>query len=401
MRNQLHTPRKKGRSGLFWIFLLLIIVAGVGIFMRVRHSHALKEETKESAVTQVSVIAPKQGPVTEELVLPSNVVAWHEAAIYARTNGYVKTWYTPMGTAVKEGQLLAEIETPEVDAQLRQAEADLLTAQANSNLAQLTAKRWIALRKTDSVSKQDADEKIGDAQAKVAALASARANRDHLKELEGFKQVRAPFDGVISARTTDIGSLVDSGSQTAQPLFHIVQADKLRVYTRVPQSDAMRINPKIESTVLFADHPGQPFTAKFVKTAEALDQASRTMLVEYMLTNKDAALLAGGYAESHFKLPGIETAIRLPVNTLIFRAEGLQIAVVGPDNKVAMRKITMGRDFGNEVEVTAGIAADDHVIVNPPDSLFDGQEVHVAEPKKETPKEGESKDAPKVEDKKS
>ena len=420
MRNQLHTPRKKGRSGLFWIFLLLIVVAGVGIAIRVRHSHALKEETKESAVTQVSVITPKQGPVTEELVLPSNISPWHDAAIYARTSGYLKTWNTVFGTHVKKGQLLAEIETPEIDAQLRQAEADLLTAQANSNLAQLTAKRWVALRKTDSVSKQDADEKLGDAQAKAAALASAQANRDHLKELEGFKHVIAPFDGIISSRTTDIGQLVDQGSQTAAPLFHIVQSDTLRVYTRVPQNDAARITPGTVAEVYFTDHPGKPYTATFLKSAMTVDPVSRTMLVEYTLDNKSGELLAGGYGESHFKLPGIATSIRLPVNTLIFRAEGLQVAVLGQDNKASLRKITMGRDFGNEVEVTAGIATDDRVIINPPDSLFEGQEVRVAEPKcgkkdgdadkKDDAKDGDkkdcdkkdgdSKDAPKPDDKK-
>ena len=430
MRNQpySHSP-KKGRSGLFWIFLLLIVVAGVGIAIRLHNSHKLKEQTKESAITQVSVIPPKQGPVTEELILPSNVVPWHEASIYARTNGFVKTWNTVFGTHVKQGQLLAEIETPEVDAQLRQAEADVLTAQANYNLAQLTAKRWVALRKTDSVSKQDADEKLGDAQAKAAALASAQANRDHLKELEGFKHVVAPFDGVISSRTTDIGSLVDSGSQTAQPLFHIVQADRLRVYTRVPQNDAGRINPKVESEVVFTDHPGQTFPAKFLKAAQAIDETSRTMLVEYVIDNNDNKLLSGGYGESHFKLPGVATAIRLPVNTLIFRAEGLQVAVLGPDDKAQMRKITMGRDFGNEVEVTAGISMDDRVIVNPPDSLFEGQQLRLAEPKKDCGKDTDKKsdeskdgdkkdcdtkdapkptdgkdapkDAPKVEDKKS
>ena len=390
-----YNPRKK-RGRFWWFILIAVIIAGGGIFLRLHNAWALRKETQEDAITQVVVINPKPGASEEDLVVPGNITAWHEATIYARTNGYMKRWYTPMGTAVKEGDVLADIETPEIDAKLRQAEADVKTAEANNTLAQLTTKRWKALRKTDSVSKQEADEKLGDAMAKEAALASAIANRDHLRELSSFKQVRAPFDGVISSRTTDIGMLVNAGSDTQQPLFRIVQADRLRVYVRVPQSDAARITPEAKAEVHFADHPGEAFPASFVKTAEALDPTNRTLLVEFMIDNKDGKLFAGGFGEVHIKLPAVATSLRLPVNTLLFRAEGLQVAVVDAQNHAQLRKVTMGRDFGTTVEIAAGVTAQDKVIVNPPDSLANDQPVRVITPKEsgdKKPDDAAKKDA--------
>lgn len=378
------------------LFAVIAVIGGAGIFLRMHAASALERETAENALVPVSVITPTKLAAEEEIVLPGNVQAWHEATIYARTNGYVKRWLTPMGTKVKEGDLLAEIETPEIDAQLRQAEADLKTAEANNTLAQLTAERWKALLKTDSVSKQEAAEKQGDAAAKAALLAAARASRDHLRELASFKSVTAPFDGTIVSRTTDIGMLVNAGSTTQQPLFRIVQADKLRIYVRVPQLYAARISPQVKAELHFIDRPGRVFQGDFVKTAEALDPSSRTLLTEFSVENKDNTLLAGGYAEVHMKLPTAETTLRLPVNALIFRAGGLQVATVDAQNRVRLRSVTMGRDMGNEVEISAGIDAQERVVVNPPDSLTEGQEVRVvqAEKKKEPATEGMKKEKP-------
>ena len=389
-----HDPHKKRK--LLIIFAVVFVIGSVGIGFRLHSAWTLKGETKDNALVAVSVISPKEGPSEEELVLPGNVQAWHEATIYARTNGYVKAWYTPMGSTVKEGQLLAEIETPEVDAQLRQTEADLKTAEANAKLADSTAVRWKALLKSASVSKQEADEKIGDAMAKDAALASAKANRDHLQELSSFKEVVAPFDGIITSRTLDIGMLVSEGSTTQQPLFRIVQADNLRVYVRVPQNYAARITPDVVAELHVVDHPGEVYKASFLKTAEALDAASRTLLTEFKFENPDNALMAGGYAEVHLKLPSVSKNMRLPVNALIFRSEGLQVGVVDESNHVALKTVTMGRDFGNEVELSSGILPEDKVVINPPDSLSDKQEVRVVAPKVDDKKEGEpAKDAKK------
>ncbi|MEI8055432.1 MAG: efflux RND transporter periplasmic adaptor subunit [bacterium] len=355
------------------IALLAILVVG---FLRVNSALTLRHEAKSNTAVLVSVMAPKKSDSEEDLVLPGNVEAWHQAVIYARTNGYVKNWFTPIGTHVHQGDVLAEIETPEVDAQLRQAEADLKTAEANYELAKITAKRWKNLRKTDSVSKQEADEKIADAKAKEATLASAKANRDHLYELSMFKTVRAPFDGVIYARSLDVGMLVNAGNNPGQPLFRIVQADVLRVYVKVPQNDSARIVADIRAEVHFVEHPGEIYKAELYHVAKNLDQTTRTMLTEFRLNNKDGKLFAGGYAEVHIKLPSA-LRLRLPVNTLIFRAAGLQIATVVA-GKVVLKNILMGRDFGDEVEVNYGLSPDDAVIVNPPDALKNEQQVQVS-----------------------
>ena len=395
------TPKPYDRRRLFIVFGIVVLVALGGIGLRLHAAWALRSQTKEDAVPLVAVVKAMSGPATEDIVLPGNVQAWHEAPIYARTNGYLKDWKTDIGTQVKQGTLLAEIETPEIDSQLRQAEADLKTAEANNQLAQSTATRWKALLKTDSVSKQEADEKVSDAQAKAAAFASAKANRDHLRDLESFKRVTAPFDGTITARNTDNGALINAGSGNAAglELFHIADISRLRIYVQVPQNYSGAIGPDITAELHFSEHPGKTYTAKLLKTSDAIDPASRTLLAEFETDNSNGELLAGGYTEVHLKLPAASSNIRLPVNTLIFRASGLQVATVDADNHAVLKTITMGRDFGNTVEIVAGIAPDEPVIVNPSDSLSDGQSVRIAaaedkgktEPKKDS-------DVPKKDD---
>jgi RND family efflux transporter MFP subunit len=375
-----HPPRRRGR--LIFIAVVIVVVAAGFIAMRMHEAYALRHAAKDNAVPLVAVIDAARGPQSQELVLPGNVEAWHEAPIYARTSGYLQDWKTDIGTRVKAGELLADIATPEVDSQLRQAEADLKTAEANAKLADSTAKRWKVLLKTDSVSKQEADEKISAASAQDAALASARANRDRLTDLESFKRVTAPFAGTITARNTDTGALINtgSGSGVGPELFHIADTARLRIYIQVPENSAGAIHPGMTAELHFTEHPGKTYIATLFKTADAIDPANRTLLTQFKIDNSKGELLAGGYTEAHLKLPTAENTLRLPVNTLIFRAEGLQVATLGADNKVTLKPITMGRDFGNTVEVTAGLDAGEKVIVNPPDSLATGDEVRINAP---------------------
>ena len=371
------------RNKLFLFFILVAAIAAIGIGLRVHNAWGLLSETEKSAITKVAFVQATKNPNAEELVLPADVKAWHEAIIYSRINGYVKRWLTPFGSVVHEGELLAEIDAPELDAQLRQADADVKTAEANNKLAQITAERWKNLVKTDSVSKQEADEKFGDAAAKSATLASMIANRDHLRELVGFKKIIAPFDGRITSRTLDIGMLLNTGVTTQQELFHIVQQDHLRVYIRVPQNYSAKVNAETTAELHFNDHPNETYKAKLYRSAESLDSSTRTLLIEFELDNKQGKLFAGSYADAHIKFPAADNSLTLPVNTLIFRAEGLQVEVIDENNKARLKKATMGRDFGNSVEIIGGITASDKVIINPPDSLQDGQEVSIIETKKE------------------
>ncbi len=367
----------KKKRILFAILMLLIAFTLIG--MRIHAARALNDRTQDQAITTVNVIKAPGGPASEEIVLPGNVRPWHEAPIYARTNGYLKQWYTGMGTHVKTGQLMAEIDTPEIDAQLHQAIADLATAKANNDLAQITATRWEALLKTDSVSKQETDEKIGDAKAKAAALASAQANVDRLKDLESFKRVVAPFDGVVTARLTDIGALINSGSTTGQVLFQLSQHNKLRVYVSVPENYAYAITPDMEADITFTEHSDHSYKATLYHTAEGIDNTTRTELIEFLVENNKYEILPGGFADVHMKLAAHDTNIRLPVNALLFRKEGLQVATIDANNKVLLKSVKMGRDFGNSVEILSGIEPQEIVIVNPPDSLSNGQAVRVAE----------------------
>jgi RND family efflux transporter MFP subunit len=381
MASELGKPARR-----WWIAVLaFVIVAAIvisGILPRINARAALDKETAEMAIPTVSVITPKRGAPTQEVVLPANVQAYIDSPIYARTNGYLKRWYTDIGARVKAGQLIAEIETPEVDQQLRQSKADLATAEANLNLSQITATRYQDLLKTDSVSKQDTDNATGDLAAKQATVQSSQANVKRLEELQSFEKIYAPFDGVITARNTDIGALIDSGSSggTRTELFHIAQPDKLRVYVSVPQVYSQAMKPGLSADLVLSEFPGRVFPGTLVRTAQAIDQSTRTLLVEIRVNNPTGTLFSGAYAEVHLKLPTATSAFILPVNTLLFRSEGLRVAAVTDGQHAELKPITLGHDFGSEVEVVAGLTGDESIIANPPDSLVSGEEVRIARP---------------------
>jgi RND family efflux transporter MFP subunit len=363
------------------ISAIAVIVAGGLIAARgiADRGHAMTElarETREQAVSTVIVTTPSRGAASEEVALPGNIQPYTEAAIYARTTGYLKTRFADIGSHVKAGQVLAEIDTPETDQQLLQAGADLASAQANAALAKTTAARYEELIKTDSVSRQDLDNAVGNYGAKKAAVLSAEANLKRLEELQRFKTIHAPFAGVITARSTDIGALIGSGT-AARELFHIAAIDRLRVSVDVPQVYSRAARPGVQATISIQDLPGRTFTGTLARTAQSIDAGSRTLLVEIDLNNPGGQILPGSFAQVHLKLPTDATTFRLPVNTLIFRSEGLRVAAV-KNGTVSLIPITIGRDFGSAVEVIAGLNGSESIVVNPSDSLADGQTVVVA-----------------------
>lgn len=369
-----------------WIVLLiLLLAAGVilgfvihsGIVSRVHADRVLSTETMDRAVQSVSVVHPRSEPLGEEVVLPGAVQAFVAAPIYARTNGYLKKWYFDIGAHVRAGQLLAEIETPEIDRQLDQARADLATAQANLTLARTTAERYQSLAAGESVSKQDVEDRVGDLNAKKAMLDSARFNVRRLEEMQHFQKIYAPFDGVLTARNTDIGQLIDAGANSpGKELFDISATNELRVFINVPQAQARAAKPGSLADLTLTELPGKSFYGKVTRTAEAIDPSSRTLLTEVDVNNSKGELLPGAYVLVHLKLGGSRPGVVLPVNTLIFRSDGLRLAIVR-NGKAELVPVTMGRDFGNEVEVVAGVGAQDSVIENPSDSLTSGAAVRV------------------------
>jgi RND family efflux transporter MFP subunit len=366
------------------IVLIAAIAAGLtfvihaGIRSRERAQRDLSSATLEAAVGTVSAVHPRLEAAAQEIILPGNVQAFVSTPIYARTNGYLKRWYFDIGSRVKTGQLLAEIETPEIDRELEQARADLATAQANLGLAQSTAVRYQNLLKSDSVSRQDTDEKVSDLHAKKAVVDSATANVHRLEETVRFQKVYAPFDGIITARNTDIGALINAGANApGKELFDLAAVHALRVYVNVPQtySGIARVGTPAYLTV--AEMTGRRFAGRIVRRSDSIDPASRTLLTEVDVDNTAGQLLPGAYVSVHLKMAGTGKAVTLPVNTLLFRSEGLQVAVVR-DGKAQLVNIKMGRDFGTSVEVTSGVTVQDLVIENPSDSIISGAPVRVA-----------------------
>jgi RND family efflux transporter MFP subunit len=374
-------PRRTRRGPLVGGSLLVLIALGFafwGISARTKALAQVTRETRESAVPTVAVVAPQSGAPEQEIVLPGTIQAFADAPIYARTNGYVRKWYADIGTRVKAGQLLAELDAPELQQQLQQARADLGTAEANARLAQTTAERYRDLIKTDSVSRQDVDNANGALEARQAAVESARANVKRLEQLTAFTRIEAPFGGVVTARNIDVGALVDAGNN-ARELFHVADMRTLRVFVNVPEIYSRVAKPGLGADLTLREFGGRRFSGRLVRTANAIDVASRTLLSEIDVDNARGELLAGSYCEVHLKLgDGGAPVMKLPVNALIFRADGLQVATVKGGNRVALQSVTVGRDFGDAVEVLSGISASDRVIVNPPDSIAANQIVRVA-----------------------
>jgi RND family efflux transporter MFP subunit len=366
------------------LVVALVIVAAIviaGVVPRLRAKAEVRIETDNLAVPAVNVIHPKRGSPQQEIVLPGNIQAFIDAPIYARTNGYLQSWYFDIGARVRKGQLLAIIDTPEVDQQLQQARADLNTAQANLRLSQITNDRYEGLKNTDSVAQQDVDNARGDFAAKKATVDSAAYNVKRLEDLQSFTKVYAPFDGVITARNTDIGQLIDSGSSSpAKELFHVAATRTLRVFINVPQQYSVAAKPGLSADLTLAQFPGRKFQGKLVRTANAIDLASRTLLVEVDVDNTTGELLPGAFTEVHLKIPADIPTFILPVNTLIFRAQGLQVAAVENNNTAKLLSIVLGRDFGAEVEVVSGLTGQESIIASPPDSIIDGEQVKIAQP---------------------
>jgi len=353
----------------------LLIVRGIQA--RERAESALRTEARADSALSVSVVHPTLGAPTSELILPANAEAFTETPVYARTNGYLKRWYFDIGARVAAGQLLAEIETPEVDQQLSQARAELNTARANLELARSTAERWQFLQKTDSVSRQETDEKLGDLRAKQAIVDAAAANVKRLEETQSFQKVYAPFSGVITARNVDIGALINAGSSgVGKELFHLASIARLRVYVAVPQANAASAVPGASADVTLPEHPERVYRGRVARTANAIEPASRTLRVEADVDNPDGTLLPGSYVQVHLKLPGQANAVTVPVSATLFRAEGLNVAAVR-NGHATLLPIVVGRDYGNELEVVSGLRPEEELIVNPPDALVNGQAVQV------------------------
>src|SRR5215813_4592426 len=376
--------RPRGKSRIFALFLfiavVLAIVGGFTLLQRRTQYHALAKETETLAIPTVSVIHAVSANGQEDLVLPGTMQAYVESPIYARTSGYVKKWYHDIGTRVKQGELLADIDTPEVDQQLDQAKADLATAQANANLSKITADRLQELIKTDGVSKQEVDNAVGDLAAKNATVKSAEANVGRLEELERFKHVVAPFGGVVTRRQTDIGQLVNAGNGGAsQELFSLAQTDPLRVYVNVPEAYAPAIHPGLPAYLELTQYAGRKFEGKVVRTAEAIDLSTRTLLTEVDVPNHAGELLPGGYAQVHLAVQISGEHVQVPVNALLFRAEGLRAIVVDSNHKLHLQPLTIGRDYGTSLEVLQGLSSSDWIVLNPADSLEEGQQVNVKE----------------------
>ena len=393
-------PVAKRRFSRRWWVLLAVLIIGAGTFHfgirpRLDARADLKKETATHNVTSVSVTKPKTTSGSQELILPGNLQAFSDTPIYARTTGYLKRWYADIGKKVKAGELLAEIDAPELDDQLQQAKADHATAQANFNFAQSTAVRWEALLKTDSVSKQEADEKRNDMAARKAVLEASRYNVLRLEKLQSFKKIYAPFEGVITARNVDVGTLIDAGSAPAKEMFHIASTKRLRVFVNVPQSSAREVNPGMTAELTLAEFPGQRFKGIFARSSQSIDAATRTLLSEVDVENEKGELLPGSYAQVHLKLSTEHAALIVPVNTLLFRPEGVMVAILQADHAV-LTPIKLGKDYGSEVEVVSGLAATDSIILNPSDSLVSGAQVKVAQeaPKAEAPKTEPPKPAP-------
>jgi RND family efflux transporter MFP subunit len=362
-------------GGAALILAAVIVVAGVT--ERVLAGRGLTQEVGKTATPTVSLAKLTLSSAPESLTLPGTIQPYNRAVIYAQVTGYLKGWNQDIGAQVKAGQLLATISTPDLDQQVEQAKAQVATAEANDHLAALTAQRWQALLPSQSVAQQDADTKTADAAAKRAMLNAARANLRGLQAMESFKRVVAPFDGVVTARKTDIGALINSGSQ-GQGLFEVADLHKVRIYVQAPQSLSADIRPGLTATFDMPQYPGQHFNAVVVASSNAVEATSRSTLVQLQADNPDGKLFAGAYAQVHFQVPARPNTLRVPASALVPSNRGTQVAILGADNKVTMRSVQLGRDLGDSVEIVAGLSPSDRVIDSPPETLQNGETVKLA-----------------------
>jgi RND family efflux transporter MFP subunit len=373
--------RKLGRAPVMGVALAALVLGAcivLGVRSRVHAEETLSNVSQENSFLSVAVTTPSQGAGPLEITLPANTQAYIDTPIYARTNGYLRKWYADIGTRVHRGQILAEIETPELDQQVQQAQSDLATAQANQEIAQITAERWKKLLAKNAVSQQEADQFTSDFSARQSALSSAQANVRRLQQLQGFEKICAPFDGVITARNIDIGSLIqaeDSTSPRAE-LFHMASTDKLRLFVPVPEVYASAVHSGDRILVTSDAAPNQKFTGTIVRNSDSIDVSSRTLNMEVDVLNSDHKLLPGQYAFVHLQIPPSNSSMTVPSNALLFRAEGLRVGVVR-DGHVELVPVEIGHDYGAKVEITAGLTPQDQVILNPSDSLAQGERVHI------------------------
>ena len=380
--NQAGAQRRSRKS---WLALAIAVIAvavllASGIWSRVKARNTLNTETAQAALPAVSVVSPKRTAPADEIILPGNVQPFITSPVYARTNGYLKKWYFDIGAHVKQGQLLAVIETPEVDQQLQQARSNLLTAQANLELASITKTRYQGLLKSNAVSQQDVDNAVGTYNANKSIVEADQAAVAQYAALVSFEKVYSPFDGVITARNTDIGDLINSGSSSnvKTDLFHIAQPGTLRVYVNVPEEYSQGVKVGMTADLSLTEFPGRKFQGKLIRTADAINLTTRTLLIEIDIANPSGTLLTGSYAEVHLAVPSQASTFLIPVNTLLFRTEGLRVGLV-KDGKVVLASVTPGHDFGNQIEIVAGLKANDQVILNPPDSIVSGQAVQIVQ----------------------
>ncbi len=368
-------PTKLGRKVVLCLAFTGVVAGAIafsGVTSREKGEKHLAKWTMAQAIPTVDVIKPRLGSGPQELVLPGEIEAW-----YTRVNGYVKMWYKDIGAIVKAGDVLAEIDTPDLDQQVEQAEGELAKAQANASLAAITAKRWETLRQSAAVSQQVTDEKDGDYKARLADVSSAKANVARLEAMEGFKKLTAPFDGIVTERKIDVGALVHSTESNATELFKVADVHEARVYVNVPQSFAAQLHPGMKAKLMLSQYPGRSFEAVLTTTSEAISKKARTLLVELHRDNKDGLLQPGSFVEVHFELPPDKNVLVLPASALIFRGEKQQVAVVDMDNKVVLKIIEIGRDLGTEIEIISGLSPADKVIRNPSDSIGSGDTVRI------------------------
>ena len=371
------SPRRVLAMGIA-IMILAITAATLGISNRAKSVQEVARWTNKQAVPTVAVVTPKSVPSQDDLVLPGTIEAFYSGPIFARASGYVREWYQDIGAHVKKGDVLALIDTPDLDQQLAQARADLLTAQANEKLSNVTAERWQTLATRNIVSQQAKDEKVGDLQAKTSAMQAAQANVARLKSLQSFNRLVAPFDGVVTARGVDVGHLAAAGGNSGKPLFTVSDIHKVRVYVNVPQAFLGELKPGLAASLVLPQFPGQPFSAELTTTSNSVAPNSRSALVELLADNPEGKLWPGSFAEVHFHLDAKGNVLRIPATALFFGPRGIELALLMPDGTVSMSKVQLGRNLGREVEVLSGLPPDATVIDSPPKSLIPGQMVSVA-----------------------